>query len=299
MKENIVRVLLGLAIVILLVLVIVLASIYGTRLNCYKTDEENKNYKHAKIPTMTHFPKIMDTALTPIASKNGAKAHMKTIAFSQVPGKEMRATVLRVDPGPALKFTHTSESIVVVISNNKITVEDSATQTFQATKGDSFYVSRGTKVSYKATTRCFLYIVTQPALLKYSVQLQETMNNAGASKIERALNFDVAKPNIPLFENKYKSLSYLNDTLLSKVKDAELSGGLYLLKAGPALLYKYEYEEFKYIHSGEFHLKDTAGKYVVAKGGDLMYFPKDVDVHFTSPNEALGFYVGQRSGGSA
>ena len=78
-----------------------------------------------------------------------------------------------------------------------------------------------------------------------------------------------------------------------------MTGGLYKLLSGPALDYTYEYEEFKYIVTGEFHLTDGTGQKVVAKAGDLMYFPKNTFVHFTSPNRALGFYVGQRLEGEA
>lgn len=210
----------------------------------------------------------------------------------------MRATVMRLQVGPKFMLTHTSESIVVVLDGT-VTIEDSSAQMFSATKGDSFYVPRGTKVYYDAKTPSFFYIVTQPAAMKYAAVLENNLRNVGATKFERVLNFDVAKPNIPLFANKYNSLSHLNDTLLSKVTGVELSRGLYLLKKGPALQYKYEYEEFKYIYSGEFHLKDSTGQSVVAKAGDLMYFPLNVDVTFTSPSEALGFFVGQRTGGSA
>ena len=78
-----------------------------------------------------------------------------------------------------------------------------------------------------------------------------------------------------------------------------MTGGLYKLLKGPALDYTYEYEEFKYIVSGEFHLTDGTGQKVVARAGDLMYFPIHTFVHFTSPSSALGFYVGQRAEGTA
>ena len=92
--------------------------------------------------------------------------------------------------------------------------------------------------------------------------------------------------------------SFLTDYLMSTIKGSEMTGGIYKLLKGPHLDYTYEYEEFKYIVEGVFHLTDGTGQKVSAKAGDLMYFPKGCPVRF-SADYALGFYVGQRTGGTA
>ena len=78
-----------------------------------------------------------------------------------------------------------------------------------------------------------------------------------------------------------------------------MSGGLYKLLSGPSLDYTYTYDEFKLITNGVFHLTDSDGKKVAANEGDLVYFPKNTFVSFTSPHWGLGFYVGQRPADTA
>ena len=58
-------------------------------------------------------------------------------------------------------------------------------------------------------------------------------------------------------------------------------------------------EELKLILEGEFHLTDGTGQEVVAKAGDLMHFPKGAKILFNTPKTALGYYCGQRKGGTA
>jgi len=104
---------------------------------------------------------------------------------------------------------------------------------------------------------------------------------------------------IPILPRAGGSKSYLQDIAFSKVPEKEMTAGLYLDKAGPILHYTYTYEEFKYIMDGEFHLEDGTGQKVVAKKGDLMYFPNGTEMLFDTPHMALGFYCGQRKGGKA
>merc|ERR1712048_608388 len=125
--------------------------------------------------------------------------------------------------------------------------------------------------------------------------IEDGMKTNPGIKVKKGL----ADLKLPLFVNPDNSLSYLQDLLISNVTGRELSSGLYRLEAGPSLFYEYEYEEFKYIQSGTFQLTDGTGQKVEAVGGDLMYFPKGCQVTFTSPDEGLGFYVGQRQGGTA
>jgi ethanolamine utilization protein EutQ len=58
--------------------------------------------------------------------------------------------------------------------------------------------------------------------------------------------------------------------------------------------YYYDYEELKFIVSGEFHLTDGTGQKIVAKAGDLVYFPNGTSVIFDTPSEAIGCFTGQR-----
>lgn len=82
MKENTVRVCFGLIIVICIAAVIVLAAIYGTRLNCHENDEELKKMKDALIPKMVQFKNIKSMTLDRVPGTGNASAYIKTIAFS-------------------------------------------------------------------------------------------------------------------------------------------------------------------------------------------------------------------------
>merc|ERR1719163_1095366 len=90
------------------------------------------------------------------------------------------------------------------------------------------------------------------------------------------------------------SQTWLGDVAASKVPGKEMVSGFYRENAGKALEYYYDYEEMKFIVEGEFHLTDGTGQKVVAKAGDLMYFPKDSSIVFDTPESALGFFCGQR-----
>merc|ERR1719487_1312739 len=90
------------------------------------------------------------------------------------------------------------------------------------------------------------------------------------------------------------SQSFLGDIACSPVPGKEMVCGLYRENAGKPLEYYYDYEEMKFIVEGEFHLTDGTGQKVVAKAGDLMYFPRGSSIVFDTPNTALGCFCGQR-----
>ena len=100
------------------VIVIILACLYGEDINCHNfLDERNaeKAIKDKKAgPAMVHFPQIKNTKLTKLGD-TPATAYMKTIGYSLVEGKEMHATVMRVDSGPALTYTHWYGNIPLLI----------------------------------------------------------------------------------------------------------------------------------------------------------------------------------------
>ena len=47
------------------------------------------------------------------------------------------------------------------------------------------------------------------------------------------------------------------------------------------------------------HLTDGTGQEAVARAGDLMHFPNGSKIVFNTPKTALGYYCGQRKGGTA
>jgi len=284
-------------ILLLLIIIIVLAAVYGTDLNCTKKAAEAAARKEAMGPPMTLFPNIMGTTGMVKLGHTNAKAWMKTVAYSLVPGKEMQGGVLKMEAGPALMYTHWYESILFVLAGG-FRLSNGTGKFFTVNQGQSLYIPRGSEVSYTSVApTSWLYYVIQPPTAERSTAIQASLNtNPPVVAKPPAMSL---YPNIPLFPNKFNSKSYLVDLLVSKVKGAGMTGGLYKLLSGPALDYTYEYEELKLITNGVFHLQDGTGQKVVAKAGDLMYFPHNCSVHFTSPNFALGFYVGQRAEGEA
>lgn len=130
-------------------------------------------------------------------------------------------------------------------------------------------------------------------------------SRAGARAGEQASTRLAASPSIkrfpkiaqlvtPSMNDEGGSNSYLLDVAASSVPGKEMAAGLYRIDAGPPLHYTYTYEEFKYVVEGEYHLEDGTGQKLVAKRGDLLYFPLGVNVTFSTPHSALGYFVGQR-----
>ncbi|WP_349828538.1 cupin domain-containing protein [Brevibacterium litoralis] len=76
---------------------------------------------------------------------------------------------------------------------------------------------------------------------------------------------------------------------------SRLASGFFELKAGEALEYQYTYDEMKFVVKGEFHLTDLGtGESIVAKAGEIIFFPKGVNVKFETPEYALGCFTGDR-----
>ena len=65
---------------------------------------------------MVHFKQVKDMELPEVANEIGAKARMKTIVHSNVPGKQMQAGIFQLDPGPAYPYTYCYESIALVLT---------------------------------------------------------------------------------------------------------------------------------------------------------------------------------------
>jgi len=93
--------------------------------------------------------------------------------------------------------------------------------------------------------------------------------------------------------------AYLKDFSVSTDSDKPITSGLFRLKAGESLKYTYTYHEMKFIVDGSFIVEDETGQKKTVKAGDLLYFPKDTEMTFTTDNFGLGFFCGQRGEGEA
>ena len=59
----------------------------------------------AAVPKMMHFPSITKSRNMTRLKNTAARAWIKTIVFSTVPGKEMQGGLLKIDIGPSLQYT--------------------------------------------------------------------------------------------------------------------------------------------------------------------------------------------------
>ena len=88
--------------------------------------------------------------------------------------------------------------------------------------------------------------------------------------------------------------AFLKDFAVSEDKDKPITSGLFRLEAGESLEYTYTYHEMKLILDGSFIIEDETGNKVIATPGDLLYFPKDSSITFSTPDFGIGFFCGQR-----
>ena len=88
--------------------------------------------------------------------------------------------------------------------------------------------------------------------------------------------------------------AFLKDFAVSEDKDKPITSGLFRLEAGESLEYTYTYHERKLILDGSFFIEDETGNKVTATSGDLLYFPKDSSIRFSTPDFGIGFFCGQR-----
>jgi len=252
-------------------------------------------------PAMVHFSQIVNkTELPKLAGAGGSKSYLKDVAFSKVPGKEMAAGLYRLNAGPALIYTYTYEEIKYIVEG-EFHLTDGTGQKVVARAGDLMHFPRGTKVTFETPNTGLGYYIGQRVSPEDAVEVDSAVKEAMESN-PAMVYFPQIKETIgtqPYLENEDKSNSFLGDIVFSKVLGKEMTAGLYLDEAGPALHYTYTYEELKYILEGEFHLTDGTGQKVVAKKGDLMYFPKGSQIKFETPELGLGLYCGQRRGGEA
>ena len=88
--------------------------------------------------------------------------------------------------------------------------------------------------------------------------------------------------------------AFLKDFAVSDDIDKPITSGLFRLEAGESLEYTYTYHEMKLILDGSFTIEDETGNKVIATSGDLLYFPKDSSIKFSTPDFGIGFFCGQR-----
>jgi ethanolamine utilization protein EutQ (cupin superfamily) len=134
------------------------------------------------------------------------------------------------------------------------------------------------------------------------------MENSGATARNNGPQFRVFKnitqQNLPKMlddESMKQSETFFLDVVSNQnsptTAGKEMVAGLFRMMAGKSLDYRYTYEELKYIVEGTFVLTDGTGQRVVARAGDLVYFPKGCQVNFATPYYALGCFTGQRKEG--
>jgi len=115
--------------------------------------------------------------------------------------------------------------------------------------------------------------------------------------IAKGMSVNGEAPNLPKLadnESEKNSQTWLADLGSSTVAGKEMTCGLFRMNKGKALHYTYDYEELKFIVEGEFVLTDGTGQRVIAKAGDLVYFPQGSRIVFETPDTALGYFCGQR-----
>lgn len=250
-------------------------------------------------PAMVHYSQIVTRQLPRCTfCAPGSEARAEDMASSAVPGKEMTAGLYRLDAGPRDRFTFAYEEFMFVVSGEFV-LADGTGQALTAAAGDLLYFPLGSTITFDAPSTALGYFVAQRGVPVEDVPVTAEVKAAISSNPAMVHIPQIVRRRLPYLKNKDGSSSWLEDIGFSLVPGREMTAGLYRDKAGPALHYVYDYEELKLIVEGEFHLEDGTGQKVIAKAGDLMYFPKGVPVKFVAPVTALGFFCGQRKGGTA
>ncbi|PWN42646.1 hypothetical protein IE81DRAFT_323193 [Ceraceosorus guamensis] len=100
------------------------------------------------------------------------------------------------------------------------------------------------------------------------------------------------KEKIPEFQQSNSQL--MDVTHSPKVNEHQVMG-FFRIRKGEPLHYTYTYNELKYVISGSIIVKDkTTGITHHAKAGNVFNFSIGADVEFTSEDEGLAVFSGQR-----
>lgn len=257
---------------------------------------------------MVHYPQIVSRAVStnPQMTKMGANESERNsntwlddFATSPVPGKEMTAGLFRMNAGKPLQYVYTYEEVKYIV-DGEFHLTDGTGKKVIAKAGDLMHFPKGSRITFDTPNTALGYFcgqrvtgtgdyvepVTDPDLKKAVAANPTMMHYPGIRTL--------SMPKMVATVSERDSDSFLGDIAASKVPGKEMVCGLYRKNAGKALEYYYDYEEMKFIVEGEYHLTDGTGQKVVAKAGDLMYFPAGSSIVFEAPNTALGFFCGQR-----
>ncbi|OGM47989.1 hypothetical protein ABOM_002703 [Aspergillus bombycis] len=87
--------------------------------------------------------------------------------------------------------------------------------------------------------------------------------------------------------------AFLGDIFSSDKDNVEkpITAGFFRLEKGSSLVHTYICDEMKLITEGEFQISDETGQTVIAKPGDVFYFPRGTKATYTTESYGVGFYV--------
>ena len=88
--------------------------------------------------------------------------------------------------------------------------------------------------------------------------------------------------------------AFLEDIVTSGDEHHPISCGLFRMEKGNPLVYTYEYPEAKVILEGQMTISDGITT-VSAEAGDVLFFPINSTITFSSDDYGLGFTCGLRS----
>ena len=263
-------------------------------------------------PAMQFVPRVQNLSLTynysdptlrkmtDTPSERNSKTWLQDVGFSKVPGKELTSGFFRMNAGNALDYTYTYEELKLII-DGEFHLTDGTGQKVVAKKGDLMYFPKGTKMIFNTSSTGLGYFcgqrVGQDAVTTPDASTAAAIaSNPAMVHIPQITSRAIAK--MTDGASQMNSQAWLEDFGFSKVPGKDMTVGLFRMNAGQPLDYTYDYEELKLVLEGEFHLSDGTGQKVVAKAGDLIHFPNGTHMTFDSPYTALGYYCGQRKGGS-
>lgn len=257
---------------------------------------------------MVHYPQIVSRAdptdpkmpkMTANESELNSNTWLEDFATSPVVGKEMTAGLFRMNAGKPLQYVYTYEEVKYIV-DGEFHLTDGTGKKVVAKAGDLMLFPKGSRITFATPSTALGYFCGQrapdtgdyvepvtDAELRKAIADNPSMNHYPGVR-------GLSLPKMEATVSERDSQSFLGDIAASKVPGKEMVCGLYRENAGKALEYYYDYEEMKFIVEGEFHLTDGTGQKVVAKAGDLMYFPAGASIVFESPSTALGFFCGQR-----
>lgn len=237
--------------------------------------------------------------MTDDESMRNSNTYFKDFAMNQdspdAAGKELTAGLFRMMAGNDLQYTYTYEEMKYIV-DGVFKLTDGTGQTVVAKRGDLVYFPNGCRVTF-STPHYGLGCFTGQRKEGEEVGLTGSELNPPLVHYPQITSREL--PKMMDDDEQKNSQSYFQDIAESPVEGKEMVSGLYQLRAGNAMKYTYTYEEMKFIAEGVFHLEDGTGQKVVAKAGDLMYFPKGCQVTFATPHYALGCFTGQRKWGEA